>query len=233
MIFEVTKLPTEWHRKTDSNKIHKKGEQMRNHEKWITNVQPLRSKEEVNLLLNSLEKNTGKFGQRNRLIGLIGVNAGMRISDILALRVSMLVDASHQIVKRFRNIDIKTNHTKSSNKTHYVYLNDIVRKEITKYLKERKSRSVWLFPSSNKKGQPLSTKRYAAILNQAAAAVNLPAVGTHTLRKSFGRAHYEQFHNVPLLQKILNHSNEATTLRYIGQEEDSVKESMESFNGFD
>lgn len=225
-------MPTKWYRKTDTNRIHKKGEQMKHHEKWITNVQPLRSKADVNLLLDSLKNNTGKFGQRNRLIGLIGVNTGMRISDILALRVSMVLDNNHNVVERFRTIDIKTNHTKATNKTHYVYLNEILRKEIKQYLRERHSRSVWLFPSSNKKGQPISTKRYAAILNQAAAAVNLEGVGTHTLRKSFGRAHFEQYHNVPILQKILNHSNEATTLRYIGQEEDSVKESMENFEGF-
>ena len=68
------------------------------------------------------------------------------------------------------------------------------------------------------------------ILNKAAkiAEINIH-IGTHSLRKTFGYHHYKKFGNLPLLQKILNHSSSAVTLRYIGLEQEIIDESYNNF----
>ena len=68
------------------------------------------------------------------------------------------------------------------------------------------------------------------ILNKAAQQANLNIrIGTHSLRKTFGYHHYKKFGNLPLLQKIFNHSSSSVTLRYIGLEQDIIDESYNNF----
>lgn len=54
------------------------------------------------------------------------------------------------------------------------------------------------------------------MLRTAAEYVNLDDIGTHTLRKTFGYHFYKQAKDVDMLQEIFNHSDQRTTLRYIG-----------------
>ena len=47
--------------------------------------------------------------------------------------------------------------------------------------------------------------------------VGLANIGTHSLRKTFGYHAFKQTGgNLPLVQKLLNHSSSGETLRYIG-----------------
>jgi integrase len=66
-------------------------------------------------------------------------------------------------------------------------------------------------------------------MNQAAAAVGLEDIGTHTLRKTFGYHHYQQNKDVAILQQIFNHSSPSITLRYIGINQDIIDRSLEDF----
>ena len=54
-------------------------------------------------------------------------------------------------------------------------------------------------------------------------------VGTHTMRKTFGYFYYKQYNDVVLLQRILNHSNPAVTLRYIGISQEEIDVSYNNF----
>ena len=55
------------------------------------------------------------------------------------------------------------------------------------------------------------------------------AVGTHTMRKTFGYHHYKQYKDVAMLQMIFNHTNPKLTLRYIGISQDEIEESYKNF----
>jgi len=59
-------------------------------------------------------------------------------------------------------------------------------------------------------------------LNEAAAVVGLAEIGTHTLRKTFAYHVFSATKNLTLVQKLLNHSSPATTLRYIGIEQEEL-----------
>lgn len=54
-------------------------------------------------------------------------------------------------------------------------------------------------------------------------------IGTHSMRKTFGYHHYQQFKDVALLQKIFNHSSQMITLRYIGIEQDQIDYTYNNF----
>ena len=55
----------------------------------------------------------------------------------------------------------------------------------------------------------------------------------HTMRKTFGYKYYRQFRDIPTLMKILNHSSQAVTIRYIGLEEEEIRTSLDKFNPLD
>ena len=50
------------------------------------------------------------------------------------------------------------------------------------------------------------------------------------MRKTFGYHHYQQNHDVALLQKIFNHSSPAITLRYIGIAQEEINKSYNNFS---
>ena len=60
--------------------------------------------------------------------------------------------------------------------------------------------------------------------------IGLKDIGTHTMRKSFGYHHYQQFKDVALLQAILNHSSPSITMDYIGVNQDNIDISYRNFN---
>ena len=68
-------------------------------------------------------------------------------------------------------------------------------------------------------GSPMALSRVGAwmLLNRYAHMVGLnDGIGTHTLRKTFGYHLYKRGVNLEYIQKMLNHSSPAITLRYIG-----------------
>lgn len=67
------------------------------------------------------------------------------------------------------------------------------------------------------------------MLRTAAEYVNLDDIGTHTLRKTFGYHFYKQTKDVAMLQEIFNHSDQRTTLRYIGINQDAMNNAMKKF----
>ena len=55
------------------------------------------------------------------------------------------------------------------------------------------------------------------------------AIGTHSLRKCFGYWHYDNFHDVAILQYLFNHSSPSITLRYIGITQNEVEKTLQQF----
>lgn len=81
-----------------------------------------------------------------------------------------------------------------------------------------------------KKHCRLDRSQVYRFLNDACKKLGILAnVGTHTMRKSFGYHFYKKYNDVALLQKILNHSSPAITLRYIGVDQDEIDLSYNNF----
>ena len=68
------------------------------------------------------------------------------------------------------------------------------------------------------------------IIRDAAMALRIEHVGTHTMRKTFGYHYYQKTHDVATLMQIFNHSAPSITLRYIGIEREQIEDSLADFN---
>lgn len=98
-------------------------------------VQPIRNKEVINKFKNELLKN----GYRDYMLFVIGINTGLRISDILKLQVEDVKDKTHIVIRE----------QKTSKRTR-VLINSMLREDIEKYI-EGMDNTEYLFKS--RKGQ--------------------------------------------------------------------------------
>jgi integrase len=150
---------------------------------------------------------------RDLLLFTLGINTGLRISDLLGLRVK---DVAGQAIKLK---EIKTG------KVRTITLDDVACKAVKAYLgNESLKDNDFIFYSRKGENQPISRVQAWTILNQAANKAKLDInIGTHTLRKTFGYWAYKQGIDITLLQQVFNHSAPSITLRYIGITQDDIK----------
>ena len=93
-----------------------------------------------------------------------------------------------------------------------------------------KNNNDYLFKSRNGENKPLTRVMAYMIINNACRRAEISDnIGTHTLRKTFGYHHYQTFHDVAILQYLLNHSSPSITLRYIGITQDNVENTLQQF----
>ncbi|WP_085521399.1 site-specific integrase [Tuberibacillus sp. Marseille-P3662] len=175
-------------------------------------VQPIRDPELIFYIKRFLREKS----ERNYMMFVTGINSGLRISDILSLRVR---DAKRTY---FNIFEIKTGKKKRIDMTPQL------QREFKTYV-EGKEDHEFLFKSREGLNQPISRSMAYKILNDAADYASLDDIGTHTLRKTFGYHFYKQTGDVAMLQKIFNHSDPAFTLRYIGIDQDAMNKAMKGF----
>ena len=175
-------------------------------------VEPIRNLEN----LRKLENYFANKNKRNLLLFTMGINCGLRISDMVSLNVGDVKNKSHiQIVE------------KKTGKFKKFPLNSKLKPMLDEFTTGKHPEEP-LFTTIFKNRLDRFGAYYA--LKTASNAINLQEkIGTHTMRKTFGYHHYKKFKDVAMLQKIFNHSSPQTTLRYIGIEQDQIDESYNNF----
>ncbi|BCJ98097.1 tyrosine-type recombinase/integrase [Anaerocolumna chitinilytica] len=143
---------------------------------------------------------------------MFGIYSGLRISDILKFRVRDVRDKHYLMIREQK--------TKKEKK---FAMNDELIPIIDEYIEDKKDYE-YLFKSRQGKNEPITRQQAYNILKEAAAAFGLMAIGTHTLRKTFGYHMYQQTKDIVTIKEILNHSDISITLRYIGINQD-IKDS--------
>lgn len=178
----------------------------------MTTVEPIKSKKDVEKVERYLEKQS----TRDHLLFVFGTNSGLRISDIVALNVGDVRGKNYiQIVE------------KKTGKYKKFPLNDKLKNLIAGYVKGKRDKEP-LFKS-------LWGRRYNRItayymIRDACKKVGLEEkIGAHSMRKTFGYHHYQQFRDIALLQKIFNHSSQLITLRYIGIDQEQIDYTYNNF----
>jgi len=175
-------------------------------------VEPIRDMAKINEMKNELLKT----GYKNYLLFVVGINTGLRISDILQLKVT---DVKNMY------ISIKEKKTGKSKK---FLINNQLRLDIDKYIYGM-SDDEYLFQSRNGINKPISRIQAYRILKNISYKIGLEDIGTHTLRKTFGYWHYQQNKDVALLQELFNHSAPSITLKYIGLSQDNLDSTIQNF----
>ncbi len=134
----------------------------------------------------------------------------LRISDILRLQVKH--------VKNLKEIRIRETKT---NKLKCIPIYGQYKSILEDYIQDKKDYE-YLFPANGGKNKPISRQRAYQIIKEVADEFDIPNIGTHSMRKTFGYHYYNETKDIALLQTIYNHSSPSTTLRYIGMNKDRV-----------
>lgn len=177
-------------------------------------VQPIRDKEQLERIKRILKGNS----LRDYCLFVLGINSGLRVGDLVKLKVSDVLTDKGNLKDRVWVIEKKTKKSKD------FPLGESSQKALKEYLSSTKLEMAdYLFPSrkenhDSKKGNyELDRRSVWRILKEAGflAGIKEP-IGSHTIRKTFGYWAYKEGYPVPLIQELLNHSSEKITLRYIG-----------------
>ncbi len=187
----------------------------------IYHVEPLRTATEIDemkLAIKRGNKGTPKrpeLAARDGLIFLIGINTGLRVNDLVRLKVHDVKDKA-----LFEIREGKTNKRREINI-------GMLQAEIQRFIVDKQPDDYLFF--SQKGSKAISTTQVYRILNDAADFLGRDDIGTHTMRKTFGYHHYKQFKDVAILQEIFNHAAPSITKRYIGIRQDEINVSLNQF----
>lgn len=176
-------------------------------------VQPIRDTQKIEAMKRELLKN----GSRDHLLFVIGINSGLRVSDLLALKVSDVKNKVYITLTEKKTGKIKR------------YILDNVKAQLDEYIDGMREDD-YLFASRQGNNKPIQRVQAYRILNNAARRVGITdEIGTHTMRKTFGYHFYQKTKDVALLQSLFNHSSPSVTLRYIGINQDIIDNALRDF----
>ena len=186
----------------------------------MNTVEPIRDLSKVVAIKRMLKRKS----PRDYLLFTLGINTALRISDILRLKVSDIMDENGQI-KDFLYV-----RQKKTNKEARIKINESLKEAIEFYLDQAHPQSSqYLFTSRT--GKPLDRTHVWRMVNHWARAVGITdPVGCHTLRKTWG--YWARKRGVPLelIQAKFGHSSPAVTRRYIGITADEIEDIENQIN---
>lgn len=176
-------------------------------------VEPIRDEKQIKRIKDMTYKNA-----RDHLLFVMGINNGLRISDLLSLKVEDVKDLKPGQTKRI--IETKTG------KDNVLMVNKAVHKALKRYLDETKPADDDYLFKSRKGNGPLDKRSVHRLVNKWATDAGIKGhFGTHTLRKTFGYMHRVKCGTgFEVLAKRYNHSSPATTMRYLGITDDEVND---------
>jgi len=179
------------------------------------------TEEQIFNVINSLES------KKHRIIALIQSLTGVRAGDVLNLEVGGINPEVYEDEEVLR-----MNIIGKGGKRNVIYIHDkIAQQVIWDFILKSSNFSNYYFLEKGKmKNRPgtLNDKNrlvrmnylwYWYDLKQAldAHGINKEDFASHDFRRCFARRVWEKWKDVHILQKILNHANPATTLRYLEQ----------------
>ena len=178
-------------------------------------VEPIKRVEDIRAIKQLLASKP-----RDHLLFVIGINSGLRVGDLLRLKVSQV-----ESLKVGGMLEIKESKT---GKQNFLLLNKEIGKALNLYLQTGHHSSDGYLFGSRKGGKPLTLSTVNRLVKSWAVAINLSGnYGGRTLRKTFGyiqRVHFGV--GFEILCKRYNHSNPSVTMRYIGVQPEEVTNIM-------
>ena len=175
--------------------------------------------------------NQRQIACRNKMLFLIGVNVGLRASDLMQLRWSYFYK-NDMTFKEFYVLQPKK--TKKTGKFVKIFFNQTVKKAIENYVSDYPIEDLDGYLFKSRKGDNPITERglWKIIVDVASDASIEKNVGSHSLRKTWARNVYDNAEDkseaLVMLQECLRHSDSLTTLRYISIMDEEKKDMYES-----
>lgn len=151
---------------------------------------------------------------------LISQDSGLRPDEVIRMRWDNILWDKNLIF----NPDGKTEKSR-----RYVPLSNRVRGLLR--TRAQRSTSAWVFPSSRKKGSPISYFPVAKQFSQVRKTLSLPKdIVLYSARHTFATDMLDKTKNISLVQKMLGHESITTTMRYLHPELKDVAELVNERN---
>lgn len=178
---------------------------------------------------------------RDNMLFIVGINFGLRVSDLRVLRFSHIINSDCTFKDSFPVLEKKTSNTRKVKQNRYITINTAVVEAVTLYLENTPGvcLSDYMFRSESNRGanqnQPIHRSTVDRVLKNVKDELDLDMhMSTHTLRKTFGYHQMVMSGNDPrkllLLQKIFGHSSSAQTLDYIGITNEEIGDAYRNLN---
>jgi len=201
-------------------------------------AEPIKSLDTINQISTYLKDNER---WRDNMLFIVGVNFGLRVSDLIELRFSHIINSNMTFKETFPVLEKKTKNTRKVKKNRYLTINDAIKEVVTLYLEKTPNvrLSDYMFRSESNNGgsvnKPITRQSVDRLLKEIAENLSLDErIATHTLRKTFAYHQMVMSGNDPrkllLLQKMFGHSTSMQTLSYIGITTEEMAEAYKALN---
>ena len=178
-------------------------------------VEPIRRIEDIKSISKLLSDSP-----RNHLLFTMGINNGLRVGDLLKLKVKAVRN-----LKIGDTLNIKESKT---GKDNILVVNKAVHKSLKNYLEKVQPRNSDYLFASRKGNSHLQSQAVSKLVKRWTRAINLKGnYGAHTLRKTWGYIQ-RTVHGVgfEIICKRYNHSSPAITMRYLGIQDREVHNTL-------
>lgn len=180
---------------------------------------PALSPKELKLALGSLN---GRYALRDRALIILGVRSGLRISELLALKVGQVWDGQ-KVAARFY---ITRGATKGKHAGASIAMHLEAVEALTGWIESSRlidGPTGYLFPSQRKGGR-LGRKAAWKVLHRAFKIAGVTGMaGTHCMRKTFANnVHRALGGDLFRTAKAMRHSSPMTTLRYLSFKQEEI-----------
>lgn len=212
-------------------------------------VYAFRTDEEIKAMIDVFDKHINEaadehhrqIASRNKLLFVVGINVGLRASDLITLKWNFFLDGIEDGEYKFKDFyTLQPKKTRKQKKFVKLFFNNTVKKVIVDYLNEFPTDNLneYMFKSREGDGAIAATTLWRIVKNAAKEAGINQNIGSHSLRKTWGRFCFEQAEDktraLVLLQKAFNHSSQEVTLHYLGLLDEDIQDMYENVNiGYD
>ncbi len=152
------------------------------------------------------------FEMRNRALLYLGLATGMRISELVGLRVRDVAPFG----KVVRQIVLERHSTKSR-RSRAVHVGRQGVTHLKAYLQDRQTlekRDAPVFPSRSRKDRPMSANSAVQVLTTLFERAGVAHASSHSLRRTHANALRRNGADLKVIQEQLGHASLATTERY-------------------
>lgn len=176
-----------------------------------------------------------QIAERNKLLFSIGMNIGIRASDLRNIKWSFFYEEDTEGKRTFRE-SYKIMPKKTATKKKYVtlYFNETVKKAVEEYVKGYPVEDLDTYVFLSRKGdEPLLERCITKIIKDTAEEAGIKQnIGSHTLRKTFGFWRWHEANDkdkaLVILSALFNHASVATTRKYIGILDEEIEDMFDS-----
>lgn len=185
-----------------------------------------RRRESRILSADEIRQLSGALPEPSRTIFVLGVSAGLRIGELLGLKVADL-DFERNTLSVRRGVYRGTvGSPKTAGSERIIPIASYVAALLRAYLAIREVRSEWLFPS--KTGGPLNDRNLMRRqVEPVSDGLKLARFGWHSLRHTFRTMAGNHGIAPELVQGLLGHADLETTMRYMHRVDDAERAAVE------